>query len=129
MLWSQIIYGHRRQEESYDLFLYKFLDIVRCPVKFRYCFRHRSVSGLRLHTSDGHLIPGIVRCLTSAGYFKNSLNKSADARPGTGRCPSGHRPMFYESNLPPVRSDVFLQRNILHVHIYFISKDQKHKYK
>jgi len=29
------------------------------------------------------------------------LNKSADARPGTGRCPSGHRPMFYESNCHP----------------------------
>ena len=40
----------------------------------------------------------IVRCLTSARNFKKSLNKSADARPGTGRCPSGHLPMFYESN-------------------------------
>jgi len=54
MIWSQIIYGHRtasispkivrfygartvpgrRQEESYDF--YQFLDIVRCPVNFRY---------------------------------------------------------------------------------------------
>ena len=31
--------------------------------------------------------------------------------------------------LPPVRSDVFLQTNILHLHRYFISKHQKHKYK
>jgi len=39
--------------------------------------------------------PDIVRCLTSA---KTSLNKSADARPGIGRCPSGYLPMCYESN-------------------------------
>ena len=42
--------------------------------------------------------PGIVRCLSSARNFNKSLNKSADARLGTGRCPSGHRSMFYESN-------------------------------
>jgi len=80
----------------------------------------RTVPGRRLHTSDGHRTifclkfksydsngdrpapygarPGIERCLTSARNFQKSLNKSADARPGTGRCPSGHRPMFYESN-------------------------------
>jgi len=32
------------------------------------------------------------------GTFRKSLNKSADDRPGTGRCTPGHRPMFYESN-------------------------------
>jgi len=42
--------------------------------------------------------PDIVRCLTSIKNIKKSLNKSADARPGTGRCPFGNRPMFYESN-------------------------------
>jgi len=42
--------------------------------------------------------PDIVRCLTRAKNIKKSLNKSADARPGTGRSPSGHRPMFYETN-------------------------------
>jgi len=30
--------------------------------------------------------PDIARCLTSAKNIKKSLNKSADARPGTGRC-------------------------------------------
>jgi len=39
----------------------------------------------------------IVRCLISARKLKN-LNKSADACPGTGRCPSGYWSMFYESN-------------------------------
>jgi len=31
--------------------------------------------------------------------------------------------------LPPVRSDVFLQKNILYLQRYIISKDQKHEYK
>jgi len=31
--------------------------------------------------------------------------------------------------LQPVRSDVFWQKNILHLHRYFTSKDPKHKYK
>ena len=137
-------YGARPAAERIVRFLVKFLDIVRCPVKFRYYLKfhgarmtfgrvnegkitsagHRTVPGRRpagvcTHRTgtgpflfkiyivrfqqclSGHRTvprPGIVRCLTSAGNFQISLNKSADARPGTGRCPSGHRPMFYESN-------------------------------
>jgi len=133
-------YGARPAAGRIVRFLINFLDIVRCPVNFRYYLKfhgartafgrvtedkitsagHRTVPGRRLHTSDGHRTifdwdlyrtiptvpvrvpygarPGIVRCLTSARNFKKSLNKSADARPDTGRCPSGHRPMFYESN-------------------------------
>jgi len=48
-----------------------------------------------------------------------------------GRCPSGHRTMparapadVFSVELPPVRSDVFLQKYILHLHRYFSSKDQ-----
>ena len=98
-----------------------FLDIVRCPVKFRYYLKFhgaRKAFG-RVNkgkmTSAGHRTgarpafahigrapddfclkfisydsngarPGIVWCLTSAGNFKKSLHKSADARPGTGWC-------------------------------------------
>jgi len=149
-----LCYGHKSStgtvrrllhQKSYDStasvwFLINFLDIVRCPVNFRYYIKfhgartafgrviedkmtsagHRTAPGRCLHTSDGHRTifvwdlyrtiptvlvrapygarPGIVRCLTSAWNFKKYLNKSADARPGTGRCPFGHRPMFYESN-------------------------------
>jgi len=116
-------------------FFINFLDIVRCPVKFRYFLKfqgartafgrvnedkmtsagHRTVPGRRPagvcthRTGIGRFLfkiyivrfqqcrPGIVRCLTSTGNFQISLNKSSDARPGTGRCPSRHRPMFYES--------------------------------
>ena len=60
--------------------------------------------------------PDIVRCLTSAKNIKISLNKSADADV-----------LWVE--LPPMRSDVFLQMYILHLHRYITSKDQKHKYK
>jgi len=98
-----------------------FLDIVRCPVKFRYYLKFhgpRQAFG-RVNegkmTSAGHRTGaqpafahigrapdnfclkfisydsngarlGIVWCLTSAGNFQKSLHKSADARPGTGRC-------------------------------------------
>ena len=145
MLWSQIIYGHRTASISPKIvrfygarpaagrivrFVYHFLDIVRCPVKFRYYLKfhgartafgrviegkitsagHRTVPGRRPagvfthRTGTGRFLfiiymiptapvrapygarPGIVRCLTSARKLKKSLNKSADARPGTGRC-------------------------------------------
>jgi len=121
----------RRQEESYDF--WSFLDIVRCPVKFRHCFKFhgartafgRVIEGkknigrapygarpafahigrapddfcLKFKSYDSNSArPGIVRCLTSARNFQKSFIKSADARPGTGRYPSGRRPMWYESN-------------------------------
>jgi len=129
MLWSQIINGHRTASVSPKIvqfygaqpaagrivrFFINFLDIVRCPVKFRYYLKfqgaltafgrvnERKIFGRRLHISDGHRTCGarlgIVRCLTSGRNFQKSLHKSADARPGTGRCPSGHRPMFYVLN-------------------------------
>ena len=70
--------------------------------KTSYVCKHRTGTGRFLfkhlsYDSNGARLD-IVRCLTSAKNIKKSLNKSADARPGTGRCPSGHRPMFYESN-------------------------------
>jgi len=72
MLWSQITYGHRmasfspkivqfygartapsrRQEESYD-FLSIFLDILRCPVKFRHYLKFHCA-----HTAFGRVIEG-----------------------------------------------------------------------
>jgi len=163
MLWSQIVYEHRtasispkivrfygartvpgrRQEESYDFLL--FLDIVRCPVKFRsYLKFHgaRTAFGRVIEgkiTSAGHRTifiyylyrtipttplrapygarPGIVRCLTSARKLKTSLNKSADARPGTGRC-------FMSQTATGEKRRVFLQKNILHLRRYFTFKDQ-----
>jgi len=96
-----------------------FLDIVRCPVKFRYYLKFNGVRTAFGRVKEGKMTfvhigrapddfclqfisydsrPGNVRCLLSAGNFQISLNESADARPGTGRCPSRHRPMFYESN-------------------------------
>jgi len=54
--------------------------------------------------------PGIVRCLTSVRNFQKSLKKSAVARPGTGRCPSGHQPMFYESNCHRWEATCFCRR-------------------
>ena len=118
MLWSQIIYGHRTASISPKI---NFLDIVRCPVKFRYYLKfhsahtafgrvnegkmtlagHRTVPGWRPVTICTHRTGTgrflfkiyivwfqrcIIRCLTSAGNFKKSLNKSADALPGIGQC-------------------------------------------
>jgi len=64
-IWRQA--GGRKNRTIYI----NFLDIVRYPVKLRYY--------LKFHSS------GIARCLTSARNIKKSLNKSADARLGTGR--------------------------------------------
>jgi len=115
MLWSQIIYGRRTASISLNIvrfygarpaagrivrFFINFLDIVRCPVKFMCYLKfhgartafgrvnegkmtfagHRTVPGRRLHTSDDF-------CLIFISYDSNS------ARPGTVRCPAGHRTM------------------------------------
>ena len=130
MLWSQIIYGHRTASISPKIvrfygarpaagrivrFLIILLDIVRCPVKFRYYLKFHGA-----HTAFGRVIEGKM---TSAGHrtvswqhsagvcthrtgtvrflsfeilyrtmsynrqeYRKSLNKSADARPGTSWC-------------------------------------------
>jgi len=143
-------YGARPAAWRIVRFFLSILDIVRCPVKFRYYLKfhgartefgrvnegkmtsagHRTVPGRRPvgvcthRTGTGRFLfniyivgfqrcpSGIVRCLTSAGNFKKiSLQIS--------RCPSGHRTMPLRApadvlsvELPPVRSDVFLQKNI-----------------
>jgi len=122
-------YGARPAAGRIVRFFINFLDIVRCPVRFRYYLKFHGARTAFGRVNEGKLTsagarpafahiarapddfclkfisydsngarPGIVRCLTSARNFQISLNKSADARPGTGRCPSGHRPMFYEPN-------------------------------
>ena len=55
-------------------FFIKFLDIVRCPVKFRYYLKFHGA-----RTAFGRVNEGKI---TSTGH-----------RTGTGRCPSGHRTM------------------------------------
>jgi len=117
LLWSQIIYGHRtasispkivrfygartvpgrRQEESYDFFII-FLDIVRCPVIFRYYLKFHGA-----RTAFGRVIEGKI---TSAGHRTVPGRRPAGVythRTGTGRFlfniyivrfqrrPSGHR--------------------------------------
>jgi len=100
------------------------LDIVWCPVKFRnylklhgtrtaFCRDHwglklmtsagpgRRPAGVYIHlTGTGRFLLGIVRTdvWKAPGAFEKLITKSADARQGHGRCPTGHRPMFYESN-------------------------------
>jgi len=121
------------------LFFCQYLDIILCPVKLSYCLKFHGAcmafcrviegtmtsAGHRLHTWDGHRTifveiqieqfqrrPGIVRCVKRARNFPKSLNKSADAR---------------SVELPPVRSDVYLQKYILNLYRYFTCEDQKLK--
>ena len=92
---------------------YQFLDIVMCPVKFRYNIKFLGArtafgrvnedkmasAGVCTHrTGTGRFLfkiyivrfqQCIVRCLTSAGNFQISQ---------IGRCPSRHRPMCYKTN-------------------------------
>jgi len=122
-------YGARLAAGRNVQFFIIFLDIVRCPVKFRSYLKFHGARTAFGRVIEGKITsygarpafshigrapdkfyllfisydsngarPGIVRCLTSARKLKKLLNKSADVCPGTGRCPSGYRPMFYESN-------------------------------
>jgi len=87
--------GGRKNRAIFD----HFLDIVRCPVKLRYYLKFhgaRTAFGGSLRVKWHR--PVIVRFLFNlyvAGHrtmsdkcqeLKKSLNKSTDARPGTGRC-------------------------------------------
>jgi len=107
----------RRQEQSYAFFV-KFLDIIRCPVKLSYYFKFHGArtafckvfegiltsAGHRLHTSDGHrtiLVWISNRTISTAVGQRTMCEKSKELSKISiqiGRCPSGHRPMFYESN-------------------------------
>ena len=122
MLWSQIIYGHRTASISpkYRTILrrpaggrknrtifYRFLDIVRCPVKLGTTYNstapvRRLVGSLRVKS----LRPGTVRCLDGARPAFLHIGRAPDdfylifisydsngAHPGTVRCPAGHRTM------------------------------------
>ena len=106
----------RRQEESCDFLQY--LDIIRCPVKFSFYLKFhgdRTVfcsviegtitsTGHRLHTSDGHraiLVWNSNRTISTAAGHRTMCENSKELSKISiriDRCPSGHRPMFYESN-------------------------------
>jgi len=157
-------YGARPAAWRIVRFFYQVLDIVRCPVKFRYYLKfhgartafgrvnegkmtsdgHRTVPGRRPvgvcthRTGTGRFlckiyIVGFQRCPVGHRTMSDKRRELWKISLQIGRCPSGHRTMPVRSpadvlwvELPPVRSDVFLQKNILHLHRYFISKDQKH---
>jgi len=113
MLWSQIIYGHRTASISPKIvrfygarpaagrivrFFINSLDIVRCPLKFRYYLKFHGA-----RTAFGRVIKGKM---TSAGHRTVPGRRPAGVcthRTGTGRflfkiyivrfhrCPYGHR--------------------------------------
>ena len=110
-----------------------FLDIIRCPVRFSYYLKFhgartafcRVIEGTmtsarhRLHTSDGHrtiLVWNLNRTISTAAGHRTMCEKSKDFSKISvqiGRCPSGYRPMFYESNCL-----VYLKRRVFaEVHI------------
>ena len=125
----------RRQEESYD---------------FLSCFRHRTVPGevwvlLKVprrpygvcthRTGTGRFLFKIYivrfqRCPAGHRTMSDKRRELLKISLQIDRCPSGHRTMPVRApanvlwvKLPPVRSDMFLQKNILHLHRYFTFKD------
>ena len=87
-------------------------------------------AGHRLHTSDGHrtIFGNLNRTISTAAGHRTMCEKSKELSKISvqiGRCPSGHRPMFYE---PPMRSDVYLQKYILNLYRYVTCEDQKLKF-
>ena len=108
MLWSQIVYGHRTASGRIVRLFLSFLDIIRSPVKFSYY--------LKFHGALTAFCRVIEGTMTSAGHrFHRNSNRTVSTAAGhrtmcenskelskisirIGRCPSGHRPMFYESN-------------------------------
>jgi len=118
-------------------------DIIRCPVKFSYYFKFHGArtafrraigvtltsAGHRVHTSDGHrtiLGWNSNRTISTAAGHRTMCKKSKELsknlytnRPMPVRAPADV--LWVE--LPPVRSDVYLQKYILNLYWYF--KKQK----
>ena len=150
MLWSQIIYVHRislKIVRFYSTgmaagrivrFLVSILDIERCPVKFKYYLKFHGTRTAFCRVIEGtmklarhRMVPwrgpaGV--CTHGTGtvqfWFKFILYNVNSNRLGTMWCPAGHH-----TKALAVRSFVYLQKNILHLHRYFTSEDQKYKYK
>jgi len=110
-------YGARPAAGRIVRFFCQFLDIIRCPVKFSYYIKFHGArtafcwviegtmtsAGHRLHTSDGHrtIFGNLNRTISTAAGHRTMCEKSKELSKISlqiGRCPSGHRPMFYESN-------------------------------
>jgi len=100
-------YGARPAAGRIVRFFIIFLDIVRCPVKFRYYLKFhgaRTAFGRVIEgkiTSAGHrTVPGrrpsgvfTHRTAPDDFYLIFISYDSNGARPGTVRCPAGHRTM------------------------------------
>ena len=155
-------YGARPAAGRIVRFLINFLDIVRCPVKFRSYLKfhgartafgwvnegkmasagHRTVPGRRPagvcthRTGTGRFClkfisydsNGTYDVWQAPGTFKNlstnlpmPVRVPDDARPGTGRC-------FMNRIATGEKRSVFAEEHI-DLRRYFISKDQKYKYK
>ena len=102
-------YGARPAPGRIVLFFCHFLDIIRCPVKFSYYLKFHGActafcrviegtmtsAGHRLHTWDGHRTILVWNSNRTMCEKSKELSKISIQ---IGWCPSGHRPMFYESN-------------------------------
>jgi len=136
-------YGARPAAGRIVRFFCQFLDIIWCPVKFSYYIKFHGartafcwvIEGTltsavhRLHTSDGHrtMFGNLNRTISTAVGHRTICEKSKELSKISiqiGRCPSGV--LWVE--LPPVRSDVYLQKYILNLYRYVTCKDQKLKF-
>ena len=164
MLWSQIIYGHRTASISPKIvrfygarpaaggivrFLINFLDIVRCPVNFRYYLKfHGARTAFGRVTEDKITsFTHIGRapddfCLRFISYNSNSVRAPYDVwqAPGTLRNLLTNRPTPVRApdDARPGTGQCFMSRTATgekrrvlqkYLHRYFTCKDQKHKYK
>ena len=133
MLWSQIIYGHRTASISPKI-VYQFLDIVRCPVKFRYFLKFHSartafgrvnegkMTSAGHHTVPGRCPAGVCTHRTGTGRFLFKIYIV-----GFQRCPYGHRPMFYESNCHQWEARCFCRRTYcIYIDISFLKTKNIH---
>jgi len=89
-----------------------FLDIVRCPVKFRYYLKFHSARTAFAHIGrapDNFCLKfisydsngarrGIVRCPAGHRSMSDKRRELSTISLQIGRSPSGHWPMFYKSN-------------------------------
>ena len=87
-LWHIFLNGHLHVREPYGVYLTKYRTILRRTYSAR-------AAAVRIIFKSNHfngICPGIVRCLVGHRTMSDSDDKRHE------HCPSGHRPMLYESN-------------------------------
>ena len=94
------------------VFMLLFLEVINLCNCNMYICKNTSLltGGSSTHKTSAGARTGVGRFVKRFFNTISACQTSYDVRPGTVRCPVGHRPMFYESNLESY-DNCFIQKS------------------